>query len=103
MAKKKKKSPNLIDVVNDWLKANRPFMYVDDNGSIGLRAEEGMQSKAYGVLWFGSIGNSHAEFLNPNRFAEAADTMIEVDAADPDFFKKLAEHLPAKPSKEWLE
>lgn len=103
MPKKKKMKPDLIDVVNDWLKINRPFLYVDDHGSIGLLAEEGMQSKAFGTLWFGSIGNSHAEFLNPDRFATGSDTMIEVQAADPDFFKKLAEHLPAKPDKDWLQ
>lgn len=101
--KKKKSGPNLIGIVNDWLDKNRPFLYVDDHGSIGLRAEIGLQSKAFGTLWFGSIGSNYAEFVNPNRYAELTDIMIEIDAADPKFFEKLSEHLPSEMKKEWLD
>lgn len=90
MAKKKK--PSLHNIVNDWLKVNRPEYYVEDGGSIGLVKEKDMQSQAFGVLTLGYVNREDVSFWNPNR-KTIDDMFIEVKAADPEFFKKLAFYL----------
>lgn len=88
-------TPDLKTVVNDWLKKNRPLLYVDDHGNIGLLEEKGKQSKMFGSLVYGWVHSSDVRFLNPARFSGFRD-LIQINAADPKFFEKLAKHLPPK-------
>jgi hypothetical protein len=92
----KKKKPDLKDIVNDWLKKNRPKMYVEEGGSIGLVEEKGMQSKMFGVLTYGYVYKNDVSLFNPDRKVNSPieDMFIEIKAADPKFFEKLAKLLP---------
>jgi hypothetical protein len=93
-----KKKPNLKVLVNDWLKTNRPLLYVEDNGSIGLLEEKGMQSKAFGVLTYGYVYYEDVQLFNPGRNpgSPIEEMFIEIKAADPEFFEKLNKYLPNK-------
>lgn len=93
---KKKKKPNLTDIVNEWFKKNRPLLYVDETGNIGLLEEKGMISKAFGILTYGYVYKNDVQLFNPNRNlgTPMTDMFIEIKAADPKFFEKLAEFLP---------
>jgi hypothetical protein len=95
--KKKKKCWNveLINIVNEWLKKNRPDLYVDKTGAIGLVSEKGMQSQAFGTVYYGGVGDTYVEFLNPFNSSERNRglTTTVINAADPEFFEKLAKHL----------
>ena len=97
MKKKVRWNQNLIDIVNDWLKENRPKWYVDDRGTIGLVEEKGLQSQAFGTTYLGGVGDTYVEFLNPfeHRRGMGLETTV-IEAADPEFFEKLAKHLPPK-------
>lgn len=94
MAKKKSRwNADLIDIVNEWLKKNKPHLYVNKTGAIGLVSEKGMQSQAFGTVYYGGVGDTYVEFINPDRYAELTDFTITIDAADPEFFEKLAKYL----------
>lgn len=93
MAKKRWNS-ELIDIVNKWLKKNKPHLYVDNSGAIGLVSEKGMKSQAFGTVYYGGVGDKYVEFINPHdgtRNRALATTVIE--AADPKFFEKLNKWL----------
>lgn len=91
----KKKNPTLRRLINDWLKKNKPHLYVDDTGSIGLLEEKGMQSKAFGVVTYGYVHKDDVQLFNPARnIGTSIEFMfIYLKAADPKFFEKLAEYL----------
>jgi hypothetical protein len=91
----KKKSPDLKRLVNDWLKKNRPELFVDSHGNIGLLEEKGMQSQAFGMTVYGYVYKDDVQLFNPDRTLGTTieHMFIKIKAADPEFFEKLAEYL----------
>lgn len=82
----KRKKPNLADLVGKWLAKNCPEFCVYD-GDIILAQDKGLISKAYGVLIFGIVYNDGIQTNFHRRDS------IDIKAADPKFFEKLAKYL----------
>jgi hypothetical protein len=78
--------PTLINIVREWLKDNRPFMFIDV-GSISARGN--------GARYFyADVEDTYVEILTNLPGRNELYATVRIEAADPEFFTKLDKHLP---------